>query len=480
MQISLPIEIEKTSTNVIDTTEVFKVVEHRNFAPDLEMQFGGKIYQNVSGLIEIPTYAPETTYALGDLVFKSYTVPASGSGIHKVTGVGDTGRVPKQPAEYANVDLGTTPSAWQYRYVKLFNDYTDGNTYTVGNVKHTFEDGRFDSGVIRHIREFVGGPRLGEVWIQDVPCSLEVSNYDAEAPCYVPDNEFYAFQSFVSIDDSVNDVLYARTHIEADIDYNDTPPEMTFTAISHINEISGFVPVRPTLDNAPFDPKHYSTATKTGYIDYTIRCDEDFDTLALGNVIGTTMNVYFKNSIGTTITSEVGYVIDNSRDSNDVLPGVGTTVILYAASVIGKGGSIVLRVYGNDVSIGTIMGGINVNAGFTDLTFSNKFNDYSPYEKDNWGNIAYIDGVRVQVHSGSVQIYIADYDMINRLITSIGGNTIILNGSDTLDNSEPDNATTFSSTMIIGRWKVSELKTRLKDREMDQYASYGFTIEEQV
>ena len=70
--------------------------------------------------------------------------------------------------------------------------------------------------------------------------------------------------------------------------------------------------------------------------------------------------------------------------------------------------------------------------------------------------------------------------MTNRLIESIGGNTIILNGSDTIDNLVPDNLTTFSSTMLVGRWKISQLQTKLKDRDIAQMATYAFTLEEQV
>ena len=479
MQISIPIKIEKVSTNVVDNTEVFKVIEYRNFAPNILMQFGGYIYQNVAGLIEIPPYSAEETYSLGDLVYKEYVTASTESGIHQVTGVGDTGQVPQQPAGYTVDSIGeTSPSTWSNRYVKLSDSYSGTLTYTVGAVKHTFEDQRYESGIIYHTREYISGTSIGQSVRTPVVCSLEVSNYDVEEAAYVPDNEFYLFNAFISIDNA----LYARTHIEADIQYETTTPEYTFTAISSITEVDGFVKIRPTLDNAPFDHKHYSTATKTTSVTYTFLCTEDFNTLALGNVIGNTVNVTFKNSSGTTVGTPIsGYEIDNSRDEDDVLEGVGATVILYAdVALIGKGGSITFTVYGEHVSLGTIICGLNVDAGFTNLVFSNKFVDYSPYEKDNWGNITYIDGVRVQVHTGTVSILVSKYDMINRLITSIGGKTIILNGSDTLDNTEPNNSSTFSSTMIIGRWKVSEIKTKLKDDRMAQMANYGFTIEEQV
>jgi len=75
---------------------------------------------------------------------------------------------------------------------------------------------------------------------------------------------------------------------------------------------------------------------------------------------------------------------------------------------------------------------------------------------------------------------IAKYDMTNRLLISLGGNTIILNGSDTTNNEVPDNETTFSSTMIVGRWKTSELKTALRDSDIDQFVSFGFTIRERI
>lgn len=476
MQVSLPVPIEKMTTNVIDKTEEFRTHIYRNYSPDLILQFAGYIYQNVSGLVEIPLYVSENVYSLGELVFKANSTGV-GSSIHKVSSVGGTKLVPYQPSEYPNVDLGTTPSGWNYRYVKLHDNFTAGMSfsYTLGTTKHTFEDLRLSAGKIRQSLE---DTVTGQTEIQDTTCVYEVSNYDVETVAYCPDGAYYWFNAFISI----NNVLYARTNVDVPILYTTSPTadSIEFTAISHIRELGAFAKVKPTLDNAPLDAKHYSTATATNTMTYTVQCLDSFDTLALGNIVGDSVSAVFKDKDDIVVDTITDYVIENQRDENNVLDAYRTTVILYSNTVIDYKGTIEITITGDFIALGTIMAGLNVNAGFTHLTFTNKFTDYSPYEKDTWGNITYIDGVRVQVHRGTVSINVTDYDMINRLITSIGGNTIILNGSDTLDNTPPNGSSTFASTMIIGRWKVSELKTKVKDMTIAQHGEYGFTIEEQV
>jgi len=132
------------------------------------------------------------------------------------------------------------------------------------------------------------------------------------------------------------------------------------------------------------------------------------------------------------------------------------------------------------IRIGGIFLGQSVDAGFTNLVFTNKFKDYSPYEKDQWGNILYVKGVKTNIYAGIVDIEITDYDMINRLMSSIGGQTVILNGSDSKDNLEVDSRNFFSSTMLVGRIKNFALKTKLDNKLMHQMASYSFEIEEDI
>jgi hypothetical protein len=89
--------------------------------------------------------------------------------------------------------------------------------------------------------------------------------------------------------------------------------------------------------------------------------------------------------------------------------------------------------------------------------------------------------VKVNIHSGTVDVPIRQYDMMNRLITSFGQGLVILNGSDSLDNTPPDNnELIFASTMVVGRITNFELKTRLDNKSMGQMATYSFTITEEV
>jgi len=62
----------------------------------------------------------------------------------------------------------------------------------------------------------------------------------------------------------------------------------------------------------------------------------------------------------------------------------------------------------------------------------------------------------------------------------MGEGEIIINGSDSKDNSVSDEQTTFSSTKLIGWWQISELRTVKKNNYIDDMATYGFTIYERV
>ena len=131
-------------------------------------------------------------------------------------------------------------------------------------------------------------------------------------------------------------------------------------------------------------------------------------------------------------------------------------------------------------SVGEIMPASKLEAGMTNFTFKNKFKDFSPKEQDQWGNWYYTDGVRVQVHSGVVDLPVTSYDQLNRLMMMIGGQKVVINSSDSIHNEMPDSRDVFSATMMIGRFTTFELSTNTKSKQIGDFATYNFTVEELV
>jgi len=116
----------------------------------------------------------------------------------------------------------------------------------------------------------------------------------------------------------------------------------------------------------------------------------------------------------------------------------------------------------------------------TNLTFKNAYKDYSPTETDSWGNVTYKDGVRVNVHSGTVDVPLVGYDQLNRLMLKIGGRKIIANSSDSKQNQAPDGHSIFQSTMLIGRFTSFSMTTKVKNKRMEDMGVYSFVLTEQV
>jgi len=198
----------------------------------------------------------------------------------------------------------------------------------------------------------------------------------------------------------------------------------------------------------------------------------------------------FKDASGTEVARamanpDTARDIGTEADPTPRLPAYQTPAILYAVKDeknidVEAGGTVEIILSGTKIRCGTIMLGLSVNAGFTSAAFQNQFNDYSPKEKDQWGNVTYIEGVKQQVHSGTVKLPIAKYDIMNRLISSIGGRTVIVNGSDSKDNIQPDSKSVFASTMLIGRITEFSLRTKMENKKIGDMATYTFTIEENV
>jgi len=470
MTISLLTGVILNSTNVVDPHDEFDNTIHRNFTSDVVIKQGDSLYQNVGGLIEIPLLSSYTDadaqLKMGDIVYDDVTDNV----IKKVTSTGSR-QVPKQPEDYVAVpDTTKLSGSWTKRYVKLFDNFPTVNSYVVETRTHTFTLDT-DAGLIEQEVDSYGSFKSA------YHEQIDNSTLEWYTKVSATNNWRYHFNTFILR----GTVLYGIADIKQPIEYDDVTT-VQLTPIVNITNIDGFTLLKATLPYAPFDKKNYSVATAFESMTYTVESTGDFDTLALGDVVADSVSVVFKNAAGGTVSTISGYTIQNHRDvAPHRLEAYKTTTILYASADIGEGGTAEITLTSTgDISLGTIELGLSVDGGFTNLAFSNKFDDYSPYEKNQWGFITYIDGVRVQVHNGTVDVPITSYDMMNRLMLSIGGNTVILNGSDSTDNAVPDSETVFSSTQLIGRIQNFELKTKIKGMDMDKLATYSFLLEEQV
>ncbi len=132
------------------------------------------------------------------------------------------------------------------------------------------------------------------------------------------------------------------------------------------------------------------------------------------------------------------------------------------------------------IRVATILLGISVNAGFTNVQFQNEYIDYSPFEKDPWGNIVYIEGIKINTYSGTADLPITDYDILNRLFVSLGGKTVIVNGSDNTEDLNEYVHDVFDSTRLIGRVRNFALSTSLRNKKLGEMATYTFKIEEDI
>ena len=287
--------------------------------------------------------------------------------------------------------------------------------------------------------------------------------------------------------------LYVRTQVALPI-IELAVSDNQYQVIEALSEFPNFIENGLVNAMKPLDNTNYTYFTQQGTpnaVYYKLKSTSDkFDTIALSNLIADDIQVIFRDAQDVEVARIDSYepknyrdiTIDDSGIETHRLPPYPTTVILYstADNIIPEGGYVELYLSGNNIKLGTIKLGLSVSAGFTNLTFTNKFNDWSPKEVDQWGNVSYITGVKANVFSGTVDVRVEDYDMTTRLMTSIGGSTVILNGSDAKDNQTPDNVGIFASTMLIGRLKDFQLKTKIADDDMDIMATYTFTLEENI
>ncbi len=237
---------------------------------------------------------------------------------------------------------------------------------------------------------------------------------------------------------------------------------------------------RPTAGYSPFDGinyTYYEGAAGAG-VSFEFRADKPFDTLALSGLIASEVEITFTPDVidaGHPVIPMIINYPETHRDVDRRLEAYQTTSIIYAPyDVVGKV-LITLKNPNQNVRLGTAMLGLSVDAGFTNLVFKNSFQDLSPYSKDKFGNIVYIPGVKINTHEGTVDVPIDDYDMQVRLKVSLGGQVLIINGSDL-----ESGVCTFASTRIIARLEVFSQETSMDGMCLGDIARYAIKAVEIV
>lgn len=280
--------------------------------------------------------------------------------------------------------------------------------------------------------------------------------------------------------------IYIRTTIDTSIETK-TITAYLLNTVTSPSQLTGFANMGATSQYLPLDGKNYTKVeSTTGSMIYNISTPNKFDTISLGNVKADHINIVFKNAVGDVVAT-VDKPIETTRDLLGNLPSWVTTLVFYSSAtgnvndaIVIDGGSVQITLTSaSPIELATLLIGISARAGFTGLELKNEYKDFSTFEYDTFGNVDYVEKAKVSLYSGTVYVPITDYDRTDRLMTSLGQNLMIVNGSDWA-SCGCDSESIFAATQKIGRFRSFSQSTRIKENDMDKLAQYSFTLEEIV
>ncbi len=464
MILSIPTASHVTSTNLTDSTETFSDNTIKTWYEGDEVQHGDNIYVATE---DIPVQAFNGItlgYKAGDLV-KAPTDPTT------QVMYSTSGEVPKNPSEYINVDTSVDHTAWGERFLKLPSMNFTITPNAGPDVLYDFEiDGTTMLITIKTVETSSTYYNVYSLPIYSLitsltpvtPAVLE-NNPNAIDDIWVP--------NFIFQDESG---VYIRTDTAAVVETITKTDTYLFRDVTSPAD-THFAYIQRTNNERPFDQKNYSKSFRTaGDMQYTIMLDENTNMFVLGAVKGTSFSYSFSGAGG----SGNNIPINGTRDNSGVLSDWYTTIIIYANATVAAGGTLNITIQGDE--LGSFLSGARVDAGMSTKTFSNSFRDFSTFEYDPWGNPDYIERAKVMTYTGTVDLPIDHYDRISRLMSSLGKNIVIVDGSDNLSNTPTDSVNVFASTQFIGRTLKWEQKTKITNNDMDALATYSFNFEEIV
>ena len=228
----------------------------------------------------------------------------------------------------------------------------------------------------------------------------------------------------------------------------------------------------------PFDDKQYTATSYDGDQSWTVKSLGAFDGISLGMLQGDTVDVVFKDSLGTVIKSITGRTIGDTIASN--LPKVSATDMIYAGEVIEANGTVEIDIHGAHTEIGHIFASSSYYVGATELDFSHAVKNFDRSDVKTSGFVDYIRGNRVLDYKGSYLIQMSDYDTSVKLSKLLTSELVAVDGSDTTDNSAPDGSDRFASTKIICRVVSLDAQSTIKNGEFAGYTPVKFWFREIV
>ncbi len=509
MFISIPTDIadetcsEKSEVRVLDDLIFLDsgVPKSHPFTKGMQIReiAGGDIYEySLNKTMWIPAYK-SVVHKEGDIVIRNGHHHIIESATH-TPGVSWY----KQPEDYASCEETMNNfTKWTQRYFKTSNKGGQSFVSTIGGRTYYMQ---------RVMLNSCG--KVGQVWrVRDNtakcspadPCTGVVPSCHVNSYFCIEENLAYAFDPakdiigekkawkanggasdttlFFKSVVSRGDYWYFRTYVEKPPEMNSTPAvnEYATRRIYSPKEINGFRYKGKTNCFAAYDDKNYTKAKfnpSVGFVDFTFTLTDWSDTFSLGRVFAQSVSITVFDSGGGSIFNITKYPIQN--EIADTALGQSSNVVLYGNTVFPPDSKVVVRLYGGWISVGRVLVGRKLSVGFTNTIFDNGFKDFSPKEQDQWGSIEYKNANRVYTHSGTVELPIEDYDAVLRAFMYIGGREMIINGSDSINNTPPNSITIFQSTMMIGRFTSFKQKTKNVGGAMDNIAGYSFSIEESV
>ena len=461
MTISVPIETEIVSTNVTDSTPDYNSTYY--VTDGYLVQYNGAIYSvGIDGDRQI--YSSDSSYYYGsrgvrvdDITYDPNITPSQYYKSLKDQSVAPIGINTTVTADFPDY-------ADEIYYHKFTDTFSYGIQYKIGNfgsgeIRLTVVDngsgaiscttGVYENGVFLQDSDVTSSGIVRSVGsLQNYGTFVGADANVNPSDIYIDGNTAYIIVKTPSYKNLTNQIYFEEY-------------EPTLTYYSPLNQ------------NKPFDNKNYTKATASTSMTYVVKGNAKFDTVALGKLKCDRADVRFNGGITSN------YTIDGSIDDDGNLDASSVTLISYSYHIETSGSTVEITLYGDDIEVGTILLGQSVDAGFTNLTLTNSYKDFSVLEEDEWGNLDYVERAKVSTYDGTVDIPITNYDRVDRLMRHIGANMVILNGSN-LSTFYVNSTNVFASTQQIGRIRSFKQSTKVTSGDIDLIATYSFTIEEIV
>ncbi len=476
-----------------DTHTITKGMKIRTYA-------GGNVYEySISKNIYVVPFNPTGlhSHAKGDIVVKNGSHHLIVKRNYVAAGASTPARKwAKQPEEYANLETDLSKiDTWTGRYFRYptapagrhINSTANGKTYTLFWSTKNNCNGHFWK--VRDNIGYCGCHSTSEQCIQKNHSRSFTAAKDIRAIVKNWGTTCGQSLSTIFMRSMVErgNYMYFRTHKKVAVEYHTTAaiPGTAATInyetrrIYSPKEIDGFRYEGKTNCFAAFDNKNYTKGIfepARHFVDLGFVVSDPIDTIAIGRVYAESVTVTARDESNKVIFEVRNYPIHNDIADTDI--GQDSNVIIYSDVVLPPNTEVEIRLRSSWVSVGRILAGRKMNLGFSNTKFTNGFKDFSPREQDQWGNIEYRNGIRVYLYSGTVDLPLKDYDALNRAFMHIGGREMIINGSDTYENTPPDSIEVFQSTMFIGRFTSFKPSTKNIGGIMDTIANYSFSCEE--